>query len=662
MKRISNRSLSTWARRCQLIGRRMASTSTSTDADVIVIGGGHAGCEAAAASARCGSRTMLLTHKWATIGEMSCNPSFGGIGKGHLVREVDALDGVCARICDKAAITYQALNRSHGAAVLGLRAQIDRQLYKQHMQNEIGSTPNLQVVEGEVDEILVESQLEGPRVKGVRLADGKVIRSKCIVITTGTFLGAEIFLGPERIKSGRMGDKSSTELSRSFSKLGFALGRLRTGTPPRIYKDSIDFSQFQAMAPDKEPIPFSFMTEQIWLPPEQQLPTYVGYTNQEVRKRAEAHLHENEHVREETKGPRYCPSFEAKIIRFPQLDHRLFLEHEGLDSPLIYPQGMSMSFKPEVQLEVMRAIPGLEKIEFSQPGYGVQYDFVDPRQLKKSLETRKIEGLFLAGQINGTTGYEEAAAQGVLAGVNAAARANQTGALLLSRTNSYLGVLVDDLTSLGTNEPYRMFTSRAECRLHLRPDNADLRLTQLGRKHGAVGDVRWKKFTEEAQDLDKLRELLKGISMPRNKWTNILKREFKSNGKYVSAYEMLHRHSLTFEELKGFCQEETKPLLGKKKLEERLRIEASYSLNHERHMQKVAEIEREASVELAEDINYRQMEGLSEECAEKLCEVRPLNLAAASRVPGITPEALVVILRHIRRAATAEQNKKTSNG
>ncbi|KAK6062086.1 tRNA uridine 5-carboxymethylaminomethyl modification enzyme GidA, partial [Cooperia oncophora] len=412
------------------------------------LGGGHAGCEGAAAAARCGARTILLTHNRNTIGEMSCNPSFGGIGKGHLIREVDALDGLCGRICDQSAITYQALNSGQGPAVLGLRAQIDRTLYKAHMQKEISNTENLEVVEGGVQMLTVENGNER-RVTGVILENGRKLEAKTVVIATGTFLGGEIFLGKDRWPAGRIGEKSAMGLSQSFRELGFRLARLRTGTPPRLLKDTIDFTQFEIMPPDHVPIPFSFMTDQVWLPPDKQLPTYIGYTNDLVREIVEENLEEMNTL---------------KLMRAVLL----FLEHEGLNSELIYPQGMSMTFPPDIQLKIMRAIKGLEKVEIAQHGYGVQYDFVDPKQLLPTLETKSVKGLFLAGQINGTTGYEEAAAQGVVAGINAAARVRGEDGMIIRRSQGYIGVLIDDLTSLGTNEPYRMFTSRAEHRLHLR--------------------------------------------------------------------------------------------------------------------------------------------------------------------------------------------------
>lgn len=618
--------------------------------DVIVVGGGHAGCEAAAASARAGARTVLLTHRKDTIGEMSCNPSFGGIGKGHLIREVDAMDGLCARICDKSAITYQVLNSGKGPAVLGLRAQIDRSLYKKHMQQELFfETPNLEVTEGAVDDLLIDYQYDKPpHVSGVLLEDGRTMLSKAVVIATGTFLGGEIFRGLKREPAGRIGEKSSSMLSKTLSRFGFILGRLRTGTPPRLLKQTIDFSKFKLMPPDDEPVPFSFLTKEVWLPPNKQLPTYLSHTNDRVTELVLKNFHENEYIRSEVNGPRYCPSLEAKVLRFGHMHHRIFLEHEGLESDLIYPQGMSMTFHPEVQLEIMRSIAGLEKVEISEPGYGVEYDFVNPQQLFPTLETKLLRRLFFAGQINGTTGYEEAAAQGVLAGANAAASSQGKELMTVDRTEGYLGVLVDDLTSLGTNEPYRMFTSRAEFRLHLRPDNADLRLTEKARRCGIVSDLRYERFSKMRLMIEEATAALKSLQFPVSKWMRLIPNFSTKKNAVLSAYDMLHRFDISLDDLHLAFPKELSSFVGNKQLEDRIRIEGTYAVQHERLKSKMEELRRECAVQIPEDIDYTKMKGLSEECKEKFEVWRPQNLAAASRVPGVTPEALCSLLRYLR--------------
>ncbi|VDM54269.1 unnamed protein product [Angiostrongylus costaricensis] len=565
---------------------------------------------------------------------MSCNPSFGGIGKGHLIRELDALDGVCGRICDLSAITYQALNRGQGPAVLGLRAQIDRLLYKSHMQK-------VDVCSRLLGDCLMAS---GTLVGLYQLTYG-VFRSKAVVIATGTFLGGEIFVGKDRWCSGRIGEKSATSLSKSFRQLGFRIGRLRTGTPPRLVKDTIDLSKFQLMPPDAVPIPFSFMTDEMWLPPSQQLPTYLGYTNDRVREIVEENLADKQYIQEEVNGPRYCPSLESKVVRFPNLHHRVFLEHEGLESGLIYPQGMSMTFSPDIQLKIMRSIKGLEKVQIAQYGYGVHYDFVDPKQLFPTLETKLVKGLFLAGQINGTTGYEEAAAQGVVAGINAAARTREEEGMVIRRSQGYIGVLIDDLTSLGTNEPYRMFTSRAEHRLHLRPDNADMRLTELGRKWGSVGTARWSRFLANKRAIDTLTSELKDIRLSLAKWSQVFPSyQWKNPAKVLSAYEMVHRHNVSLGEMKT-------------NLEERLRCEGSYEAAHKRMKVKMQEIDRESSTSIPDDIDYSSLPGLSMECQEKLDRARPLSLGAASRIPGVTPEAIITVLRYLKRPNRLSQSE-----
>uniref|UniRef100_A0A158PB30 Protein MTO1 homolog, mitochondrial n=1 Tax=Angiostrongylus cantonensis TaxID=6313 RepID=A0A158PB30_ANGCA len=582
-------------------------------------GGGHAGCEAASAAARCGARTALLTHSRNTIGEMSCNPSFGGIGKGHLIRELDALDGVCGRICDLSAITYQALNRGQGPAVLGLRAQIDRLLYKSHMQKEIFSTYNLEVIEGDVRAISTEIESD-LRISGVTLEDGRNLRSKAVVIATGTFLGGEIFVGNDRWSSGRIGEKSGTSLSKSFRQLGFHIGRLRTGTPPRLVKDTIDLSKFQLMPPDVVPIPFSFMTDEVWLLPSQQLPTYLGYTNDRVREIVEENLADKQYIQGEVNGPRYCPSLESKVIRFPNLNHRVFLEHEGLESDLIYPQGMSMTFSPDIQLKIMRSIKGLEKY-----GYGVHYDFVDPKQLSPTLETKLVKGLFLAGQVNGTTGYEEAAAQGVVAGINAAARTREKEGMVIRRSQ----------------------------------DNADMRLTELGRKWGSVGDARWSRFLASKRAIDTLTSELKDIRMSLAKWSQVFPSyQWKNPAKVLSAYEMVHRHNVSLGEMKTAFFDRLGHCIPNnfKNLEERIRCEGSYEAAHERMKVKMQEIDRESNTLIPDDIDYNSLPGLSMECQEKLDSARPLSLGAASRLPGVTPEAIITVLRYLKRPSKLSQS------
>ncbi|KAI6242185.1 Glucose-inhibited division protein A-related domain containing protein [Aphelenchoides fujianensis] len=631
--------------------------------DVIVIGGGHAGCEAAAASARCGARTLMITHKVESIALMPCNPRFGGIGKGHLMRELDALDGVSPRNCDQSAITFQALNRSHGPAVLGLRAQIDRQRYPRLMQEEIvHKTPNLSVLEAAVEDLIVEEPTDGrrPRVGGCVLADGTLINSKCVVITTGTFLSGEIYVGHRSYPAGRRGEAASYGLSRTFQRLGLELGRFRTGTSPRLDAKTIDFARFgREMPPDRVPVPFSFMTDEVWLPFERQRPTYVGYTNAEVARLIHANLERNKYyISGDVNAPRFCPSLESKIVRFPDLEHRIYLEHDGLESDVIYVQGAAMTFEPEVETSIVRAIKGLERAEILQFGYGVVYDFVIPKQLTADLNVKKVGGLFLAGQINGTTGYEEAAVQGVVAGINAARVVNAEAGhsvperpFTLDRSQAYIGVLIDDLTSLGTSEPYRMFTSRAEFRLHLRPDNADIRLTALAHKYGAVSAERWAKFVETRRKFEAAKEALEAVEKPLGQWARVL--PVRNRSKVKNGLQLLHSFDLSLQQMYEAFPDELAALrdvVGDVDIENRLKLESLYAQRNRELQERMAAFRQELHAELPADLDYRQMSALALESREKLDRYRPANLAAASRIDGITPDALIHLLRHVKRS------------
>ncbi|CEF68672.1 Protein MTO1 homolog, mitochondrial [Strongyloides ratti] len=615
--------------------------------DVIVVGGGHAGCESAAAAARMSANTLLVTHKKETIGEMSCNPSFGGVGKGHLMREIDALDGVCPRICDKSSITYQALNRSAGPAVIGLRAQIDRKLYKNAIQDEIFNTKNLNIFEGEVNDIIVNTNNNKKSIEGIVLKNGEILKCKTLILATGTFLDAEIWIGNSRIKAGRMGDNASIDLAKSIKELNFEIGYLRTGTPARLSKKNIDFSKFTLMPPDKKPIPFSFLTKEISIPIEKQLPTYLGHTNSKVKDIIVKYLKTTEHIRREINGPRYCPSLESKVERFPNLVHRIFLEHEGLDVDEIYPQGMSMTFEPEIQEKIFRQIDGLENVNITHPGYGVKYQYINPKQLKPTLETKLVSGLYLAGQVNGTTGYEEAAGQGIIAGINAAGKVQEKDPFIIDRTEAYIGVLIDDLTSLGTNEPYRMFTSRAEFRMHLRPDNADVRLTDKGIEYGCVGEVRTNYWKKMKGDLEYVKDILKNDIRSATKWENEIKNLKRLSQNKISAFDLLHKCNLSFNDF-YLTIPELSHYKDNIELEERIKIEGSYEVMHKRLMNKMEEVKNNSNMSIPDDIDFSDIKSLSLECIEKLEMLRPLNVAAASRIQGITPTALLTLMIYLK--------------